>query len=93
MTIVIDTGTEFDPLVDACPDWLRDMLPDHASRDDLIRAQVEQLVGEMQQPAKAETIHKRIAAKREFVFALIDHDPEAFCWIMTEYTEAYAARR
>jgi len=93
MTFQIDTGTDFDPLIDACPDWLRDMLPDNAPRDDLIRAQVEQLVGELHQPAKAETVHKRIAAKRAFVFALIDHDPDAFHWIMTEYTEAVSARR
>lgn len=90
-TFTIDTGTEDRTTLDYAvrayvADWFLDQchgLP----VDKLARAYSEQIISEIETPAKLETARKHMASHWPFLRALAEHDPSAFDHVILAYAQ------
>ncbi len=95
MTFIIDTGIQppIERAIEAyVPDWFRDIFPADADPVTVAKAYAQQIVGEIESPAKVETARKRLLQKWSFLFALSDSDPAAFDHVLQAYCQRLAER-
>lgn len=85
MTFEISLGR--DPILDACPDWLRDQLPVDASREKIASTMAVALMGDLRQPKTTKTVREKVLRRWEFLRALAEISPTQFDEVLLEYAE------
>lgn len=87
----IDTG-EFAPAaqqtaVDFVSDWIKDICPLEYTDAQIVQAAAHHIIGDMQRPAKVETVIKHLLMNWRFLGALGRENPGLFTEIWTAFAE------